>query len=150
MHGASSFLNFTVRARPPVRSASTRLGTDLVWIPEIEQSVARFGLRYLQRLFTARELHDCLTADGSHRSASLAARFAAKEATMKALAVAANYALPWHAIAIHKQNNGSPLLCLTGAARSLAQHMQLHEAQVSLSHEHEYASATVLLHCRRR
>ncbi len=120
-----------------------RLGTDLVWIPEIERSILQFGDRYLRRMFSEQELQDCHSAQQPNY-ASLAARVAAKEATMKILGLSKDTALPWNAIEVVRRTNGSPGLRLYREAQTLAQFAGLDDYVLSLSHEHEYAIATVI------
>ena len=143
---ASSRVFPIFRLQPARRRAvaTVRLGTDLVWIPEIERSIALFGERYLQRLFSPQELHD---AQGAGRCASLAARVAAKEAVMKILRIGRDTALPWRAIEVVRQADGAPRLRLHGLARELAQQMQWRTSSLSMSHDHEYATATVAADC---
>src|SRR5580692_6741852 len=64
--------------------AGLRVGVDLTSVAEVEHSVARFGDRYVKRLFTRHEIESCARGDGV-ASDGLAARFAAKEATIKVL-----------------------------------------------------------------
>jgi len=120
-----------------------RLGTDLVWIPEIQRSILQFGDRYLRRMFSERELQDCHS--GQQQSyASLAARVAAKEATMKILGLNKDTALTWTSIEVVRRSNGSPGLRLYREAQTLANATGLNDYVLSLSHEHEYAIATVI------
>jgi len=118
------------------------IGTDLVWIPEIHRSIMQFGDRYLQRMFSPQELSDC-RRDLQLHYASLAARVAAKEATMKILGVSKDTVLPWNSIEVIRHANGSPSLRLHRQALELARVACLGECVLSLSHEHEYAIATV-------
>ena len=122
-----------------------RLGTDIVWIPEIEQSVAQFGDRYLYRLFSLQELQDCRQGQQLNYQ-KLAARVAAKEATMKILDVNNNTAIPWTSIEVVRHGNGRPRIRLHREAKSLAQAADLDECVLSLSHDQDYAIATVVTH----
>jgi len=122
-----------------------RLGTDIVWIPEIEQSVAQFGDRYLYRLFSLQELQDCRQGQQLNYQ-KLAARVAAKEATMKILDVNNNTAIPWTSIEVVRHDNGKPRIRLHREAKSLAQAADLDECVLSLSHDQDYAIATVVTH----
>ncbi|MFZ6751880.1 holo-ACP synthase [Undibacterium sp. Dicai25W] len=120
-----------------------RVGTDLVWIPEIERSILQFGDRYLRRMFSERELQDCYS-EQRQSYASLAARVAAKEATMKILGLNKDTALSWNSIEVVGRTNGSPGLRLHREAQTLARVAGLDDYVLSLSHEHEYAIATVI------
>ncbi|MBC3862791.1 holo-ACP synthase [Undibacterium jejuense] len=119
------------------------LGTDLVWIPEIERSILQFGDRYLRRMFSEQELQDCHSAQ-QRNYPSLAARVAAKEATMKILGLNKDTALSWNSIEVVRRTNGSPGLRLHREAQILARVAGLDDYVLSLSHEHEYAIATVI------
>jgi holo-[acyl-carrier protein] synthase len=146
MFNVNSFPEF--RLRPVSRksraiAARFRLGNDLVWIPEIQRSVTTFGERYLRRMFSQQELADCRGSDAS-RYASLAARVAGKEAVMKLLRPSRDTALPWLSIEILRDQHGSPHIRLHGAASRLATRAGLHDYSISLSHDQEYALATVI------
>ncbi|MFZ6848661.1 holo-ACP synthase [Undibacterium sp. RuRC25W] len=141
-----AFPHFRVRHRylkATYQEKITRLGTDLVWIPEIEQSVVQFGDRYLQRMFSLQELQDCRQGQQLNYQ-KLAARVAAKEATMKILGLNKDTALPWNSIEVTRNANGLPGLRLHREAQALARTARLGECILSLSHEHEYAIATVI------
>ena len=118
------------------------MGIDLVQVQDVTDSVARFGERYLCRVFTARERADC-GADPS-RAPRLAARFAAKEAAFKVLRPGPDDALGWTEVEVERQPAGWCSLNLTGAARASAERQGLLDFQVSLSHEGAYATAVVV------
>ncbi|WP_241383831.1 holo-ACP synthase [Rhodococcus sp. CH91] len=122
------------------RLATTRIGCDVVTVREVARSIDRFGDRYLRRLFTEHELSVCT---GPGRAQRLAARFAGKEAVMKVLRPR-DHAVPWRSIEIHRENWGGCTVELTGNAAALARDEQLTDLQVSISHEPEYAIATVV------
>src|SRR5689334_22917060 len=101
------------RAEPIVET-----GIDLVDVREVDASVARFGDRYLRRIYTEQEIATC--GRGDPRFASrLAARFAAKEAVLKVLR-AAEVGLDWRSIEVVRQDDGAPTLRLTGPAAETA------------------------------
>jgi holo-[acyl-carrier protein] synthase len=114
-----------------------RTGVDLIEVARMEQTLARHGQRAAERFFTAQERADC-----AGRAASLAARFAAKEAVAKALGCGIGD-VGWQEIEIVRGASGQPELRLHGAARRLADDLGLHEWAVSLSHTHEHALAFV-------
>ncbi len=118
-----------------------RTGVDLIEVERIEQAVARFGDRFLARVFTPAELDYC-----SKRSSSLAARFAAKEAVSKLLAVGIQHpdGVDWREIEILSGERGDPTLKLYGRAAARAEAMGFREISVSLSHVREYAIAFVV------
>ena len=121
----------------------TRLatGVDLVSVDQVQEALDAFGERYLRRVFTPHEIA-CAPGDGEVRARHLAARFAAKEATMKALGPSDR--LPaWRAIEVHQEEGGRCTLRLSGHAAELARRSHLSEFAVSLSHEGALAAAVV-------
>ena len=117
-----------------------RVGIDLVSVDDVAASLARFGSRYVERIFTRGEHADC---GGGASAASLAARFAAKEATLKVLRPD-GHAIPWTAIEVRRAPGGWCELTLHGAAAARAAAQGLHGLSLSLSHEHGYATAVVV------
>jgi len=116
-----------------------RVGIDLIEIARIEKACARWGHRFLARIYTDREVAAC----GSRKS-SLASRFAAKEATAKALGVGIG-ALSWKDIEIISQGNGQPELVLHGRALARARELGIHGMAVSLSDTQQHAIAIVVM-----
>jgi holo-[acyl-carrier protein] synthase len=115
-----------------------RTGVDLIEIARLAQTLARHGARAYQRFFTAQERADC-----EDRAASLAARFAAKEAVAKALGCGIGE-VGWKEIEIVRNANGQPELRLRGAALARAEQLGLRDWAISLSHTHEHAIAFVI------
>jgi holo-[acyl-carrier protein] synthase len=114
------------------------VGIDLVCRDDVQEAVRRHGDRYLDRVYTEQERRDAGTDP-----LRLAARFAAKEATMKALR-RADEPLPWRDIAVHRDADGRPTLRLTGAADALARRSGVRSVSVSLTHERDLAAAVVV------
>jgi holo-[acyl-carrier protein] synthase len=110
-------------------------GIDLLDIPRLHDTIERYGDRFLQRVFTPGELADC-----KGNVASLAARFAAKEAVSKALGTGIG-PVTWCEIEIVRGPEGQPLLKLHGAAAERAAALGLREWSVSLSHTQSQAVA---------
>lgn len=142
-----------------------RLGTDLVYIPRIRDAVQRFGDRFLQRIYTNSEQQDCgvaiarathtqgnpspdiLLAESPTVIQRLAARWAAKEAVVKALGTGWR-GIGYREVEIQRQPNGAPLVCLSGPiATSLAATWSTCQWQLSLSHDGHYAIASAILIC---
>lgn len=119
-----------------------RVGIDLVAVESVREALAAHGDRYLRRVFTPREAEDCLGPDG-HDASRLAARFAAKEATLKVLRPG-SMGLALTAIEVIRHEDGSVELGLTGTAAELARAAGLEEFALSLTHEGAYAAAVVL------
>ena len=114
------------------------IGVDIIEIGRVAQSIDRFGQRFLKRVYTERELAYC-----HGQVSSLAARWAAKEATAKALGTGIG-AVSWQEIEVVSQSNQQPTLQLHGAAAALAGQLGLSGFAVSLSHTREYAIAFVV------
>ncbi len=113
-------------------------GIDLIEIDRIQTVIARHGQRYLQRIFTPLELEE-----SAGRVESLAARFAAKEATAKALGCGIGE-VGWQEIEIQRGESQRPILVLTGKAAERAEKLGLATWSVSLSHSQTYAVAMVV------
>jgi holo-[acyl-carrier protein] synthase len=113
-------------------------GIDLLDIPRLQDAIERHGDRLLQRVFTPGELADC-----KGNVASLAARFAAKEAASKALGTGIG-SITWCEIEIVRGPERQPLLQLHGAAAERAAQLGLRDWSVSLSHSQTQAIAIVV------
>jgi holo-[acyl-carrier protein] synthase len=123
-------------------SSGVRVGVDLVVVAEVAEAVDHFGDRYLHRLFTPHEL-TCCWIGGGYSAQSLAARFAAKEATVKVLRPVG--ARPeWRSIEVHRSEGGWCDLRLTGQAAALAAAGCIDGWAVSLTHESTMAAAVVV------
>jgi holo-[acyl-carrier protein] synthase len=120
-----------------------RLGCDVVAIADVQNSLATFGDRYLRKIFTASEIDDCQGHNLVHR---LAARFAAKEAVIKAFTEPA-MPFPWHEIEVTR-DGPLPLLRLNGTLAQRARHQGWLSTSLSLSHADCHAMAVVLVVCR--
>ncbi len=115
-----------------------KVGVDIVEIPRIEDALSRFRERFLRRVYTDAEI-----ALSRRRPPFLAARFAGKEAVMKALGTGVK-GVSWREIEILAKPSGEPLVRLYGKARAIATKLGLAECAISLSHSREYAVATVV------
>ena len=125
-----------------VAAPGVRVGVDLVVVAEVAESVEHFGDRYLHRLFTPHELVCCRTGAG-YSAQSLAARFAAKEATVKVLRPGGPRP-EWRSIEVHRSEGGWCELRLTGRAAALAAEGCIDGWAVSLTHESMMAAAVVV------
>jgi holo-[acyl-carrier protein] synthase len=110
-------------------------GIDLVEIERFQAAVNRHGSRLLERIFTTAELEDA-----RDHPASLAARFAAKEAVAKALGTGIG-PVSWREIEIRRGTARQPLLFLHGSAAQLSADLGLTQWSISLSHSQEMAVA---------
>ncbi len=122
-----------------------RVGADIARVDDVRASVARFGDRYLERVFTPHEIASC-GGTSSVAAASLAARFAAKEATIKVLRPT-GVTPAWKSIEVRQHPSGWCELELSGEAAKLAAAAQITELAVSLTHEGDIAAAVVLAQC---
>ncbi|HEX77784.1 MAG TPA: holo-[acyl-carrier-protein] synthase [Dehalococcoidia bacterium] len=114
------------------------IGVDIIEIPRIEQALERWGNRFLNRVYTSAEL-----AQLGHRKPSLAACFAAKEATMKALGTGRR-GVGWREVEVIHAPSGQPRLRLSGRAQHRARALGIRSLAVSLSHCRDYALASVV------
>jgi holo-[acyl-carrier protein] synthase len=119
------------------------VGADIVAVARIAALMRDRGDAFLARWFTAREIDYCSSMAVPSRH--FAARFAAKEAIVKALPVAWDGPLPWRSIEIVNDPNGAPSVSLSGALRDAATRAGVGEISVSLSHCDEYAIAIALV-----
>ncbi len=115
-----------------------RTGIDLCEISHLREAIERQGERLLTRVFTVTEREQC-----GRNYASLAARFAAKEAVSKALGTGLG-AIAFTDIEIVRGENREPILRLHGNALEKANTLNLTEWAISLSHTREYATASVV------
>ncbi len=118
-------------------------GIDVAEVARVRRAVERFGRRFLERVFTAREIAYC--ERGRNRFERYAARFAAKEAAMKALGVGWRGGVGWRDVEVINQRSGKPELRLSGAAARLAQKQKVRNVSVSLTHTAAQAVAQVIL-----
>jgi holo-[acyl-carrier protein] synthase len=118
-------------------------GIDIAEVPRIEASIARFGDRFLQRVFTKAEREYCESkANWVER---YAARFAAKEAAMKAIGTGWNHGVTWRDVEVCRQPGGRPTIAFHGKAAEFAAKLGAVHIALSLSHTAEYAIAQVIL-----
>jgi len=118
-------------------------GIDLTEIPRIQKSMDRFGYRFLDRIYTAREKAYCQSKRNA--AESFAARFAAKEAAAKALGTGISYGVTWLEIEVTRQMSGRPGLTFHGRAAQMAARLGVINATLSLTHTGTLAMASVLL-----
>ncbi|HET9742127.1 MAG TPA: holo-ACP synthase [Terriglobales bacterium] len=118
------------------------LGTDICEVPRIAESIARFGDRFLQRVFTPPEIAYCQSKKNAIER--FAARFAAKEATTKALGTGINRGVTWKSIEVAHAPGGRPVLRLSGAAEKIAKRIGVRRISLSLTHTESIAMAIVI------
>jgi holo-[acyl-carrier protein] synthase len=108
----------------------------------VQRVLERYGQRFLGRIYTPGEIAYC-----RGRAQNLAARFAAKEATMKALGTGVR-GVGWRDIEVVRHESGAPAIQLHGRAQRRAQRLGILEISLSLSHCQEYAVAFVVVQCQ--
>lgn len=119
-----------------------KIGTDICSVKRVASVYEKYGERFLDRILTAGERQYVLSSS-ANRNEILAGRFAAKEAVAKALGAG------WHGIAfkeieIARHPSGAPYIVLHGRAEHLAKKLKLTQFEISLSHEREFATASVI------
>jgi holo-[acyl-carrier protein] synthase len=116
------------------------MGIDLAEVPRIAGMVRRWGDRFIRRVFTEGEREYALSRGNA--ASHLAARFAAKEATLKALGVPPG--LSWHEIEVVGGGNEPPLLVLRGQALAAANRLGTVRMHLTLTHTADVAAAVVV------
>lgn len=114
------------------------VGVDIIEIPRVARVFAQYGDRFLRRIYTDGEIAYC-----RGRAPQLASRFAAKEATMKALGTGVR-GIRWRDIEVVRGRGQAPRIELHGTAKARAELLGLSDIALSLSHSKEFAVASVV------
>ncbi len=118
-------------------------GIDIAEVPRIRHSIERFGQRFLLRIYTAGEMRYCDSK--ANRVERYAARFAAKEAAMKALGTGWNHGVRWRDCEVVRMPGGRPTMAFHGKAGEVAAKLGVKNTALSISHTEEEAIAQVIL-----
>lgn len=118
-------------------------GIDIAEVPRVASAIARFGHRFLQRVYTESEI--CYCESKANRVERYAARFAAKEAAMKALGTGWNHGVRWRDVEVCRRPGGRPTIVFHGKAAEFAARIGAAHIALSLSHTAEQAIAQVIL-----
>jgi holo-[acyl-carrier protein] synthase len=118
-------------------------GIDIVEIDRIAQSIARYGARFISRIFTAEEIEYCQRKKNG--AESFAARFAAKEAGAKALGTGIQYGISWKELEVRREPGQRPNLYFSGRAGEIAAKLGVRHISLSLTHSNTTAMAVVHL-----
>ena len=118
------------------------LGLDIAEIDRIEAAITRHGAPFLERLFTPAEVAYC--ERHKNRYERYAARFAVKEAAMKALGTGWHRGVRWRDIEVTREPSGKPGLRLEGVAREFADRLGVKRISVSITHSGNLALAQVI------
>ncbi len=119
------------------------IGTDIVSISRIEKTVKRFGDRFINRVFTEVEINAC--KDKSDQSPHLAARFAAKEAVLKALGTGISQGIGFKDVEVTRESGKRPEIRLHQKAKEIAESLGYKSIHLSLSHDSGLALAFAVL-----
>ena len=119
------------------------IGVDLVEVARIKEMMKHHGRRFVTRVFTEGEAAYC--RDMKRAEEHYAARFAAKEAALKALGVGMRKGIAWTDVEVYLTDLGQPLVRLTGGAADRADDLGVNHIFLSLSHTKEYAVAQVVM-----
>ena len=117
------------------------IGVDIVKIDRMRKTVERWGEKFLERVFTSNEINYCY--EKRDPSLSLSVRFAAKEALIKAIGSEISVSLT--DIEVMNYGSGRPFIKVKGRLESFFEEKAIRSAHLSLSHEHEYGVACVVL-----
>jgi holo-[acyl-carrier protein] synthase len=120
-----------------------RVGLDLVTVESVREALDLHGDRYLGRVYTEAEVHDCLVG-GEPDPERLAARFAAKEAAIKALRVPPDVPSDLRTVELVRAADGSLSIRLAGAVAAWAESEGIRDLAVSVSHERLVVGAVVI------
>ena len=118
-------------------------GVDLTEVDRIRRSIERYGERFLARIFTPAER--AYVEPKKNRFERYAARFAAKEAAMKAIGTGWKKGVTWQDFEVTNLPSGKPALRLSGAAAALAEKIGVKTVALSISHTENLAIAEVIL-----
>ena len=119
------------------------IGIDVVEVERVESSIAEFGDRFAERVFTEAERAYC---ESQKRPAiHYAARFAAKEAVAKALGTGIGKDLSWLDMEIRRRESGEPEVFLSGDGEAFAKSNKLTQIKISLTHAKHYAAANAVV-----
>jgi holo-[acyl-carrier protein] synthase len=118
-------------------------GIDIAEVPRIRETIERFGARFVERIFTEGEIRYCDSK--ANRVERYAARFAAKEAGMKALGTGWNFGVRWRDIEVARKPGSRPTLLFHGKAAEFAARLGAKNVALSLTHTAEQAMAFVIL-----
>ncbi len=121
------------------------IGTDIVEIERIENIIARFGMAFCYKVLHAKEIEVMPSIESARCVPWIAARFAAKEAAVKAMGIGLRNGITLKSVAVVSNNLGKPELLFFDKAKTFIENKGVTHAHVSLSHERKNAIAYVVL-----
>lgn len=119
------------------------IGTDLIELDRVRKAADAHGEEFAERIFTPGELAYCRRL--SDPVPCLAARFAAKEAAVKALGTGVSGGVSWRDVEVTRSDSGAPGIVFNGRAAEIAADLGVKTVHLSLSHARDYAAAFVVL-----
>ena len=119
-------------------------GNDIIRISRVKDSIEQVGETFLKRVYTDEEIEYC-ESRRMCKFQSYAARFAAKEAMYKAISPDTSEDVEWKNIEVKRFENGKPYIELHGKLGEIAEEKEIKSIDLSLSHDGDYAMATVVL-----
>ena len=118
-------------------------GIDIIEIKRIQNSLEKYSSRFEERLFTPREIAYCHAK--AYPARHFAARFAVKEATLKAFGTGMREGVAWKDLEVlNEKDSGKPLLKITGKGLELFERLKLKSIHISISHDDKYAIAQAI------
>lgn len=118
-------------------------GIDIAGVDRIRQTIARFGRRFTERVFTPEEIRYCESK--ANQAECFAARFAAKEAAMKAIGTGWNRGVTWRDVEVRRVPGSRPTIVFHGRAGEFFVGLGAVRAHLSLTHTKEFAMAQVVI-----
>lgn len=118
-------------------------GIDLAEVDRIQASIERYGDRFLHRIYTEKER--AYVARKANKYERYAARFAAKEAGMKAIGTGWRHGITWQDFEVTNLPSGRPTITFHGVAKQIAERMGVKRAHLSLTHTKQYGQAFLIL-----
>ena len=118
-------------------------GIDLAEVPRVAAAIDRFGDRFLRRIFTPDEIRYCESK--ANRVERYAARFAAKEAGLKAIGTGWRRGVSWTDVEVRREPGGRPTLVFHGKAADFAAKLGVNRVALSITHTKDHAMAQVIL-----
>jgi holo-[acyl-carrier protein] synthase len=115
-------------------------GIDIIEIDRIQNVLTKHPERFLRKIFTEYEINYC-----RGRATQLAARFASKEAAMKALGTGIR-GVGWREVEVQRLRSGKPYIILHGRAKKRAESMGIKKIELSISHSKNLATAMVIMY----
>jgi holo-[acyl-carrier protein] synthase len=128
---------------PYVGMAIVGTGIDICEVARVRQAIDRFGQRFVKRVFTEAERAYCESK--RNRIERYAARFAAKEAAMKAIGTGLRRGVSWQDFEVGREPGGRPTIVIRGKGAEFAAKLGMKRAALSITHTKDQALAQVIL-----